>query len=135
MVINIINKSTKDRVITCLDQGAVKSYPVAVNETIEFENYENLAEIECAGTTLFIPTIFETTNYTLVDDKEIYRARKQADIMYVLVLTLMIAVTILSIDATIVITGLFLIIEALIITGVYKIVRSEQVGEVVFIER
>ncbi len=135
MVINIINKSTKTRVITCLDHGTVKSYSVAVNETIEFDNDENLAEIECAGTTLFIPTIFNSVNYALIDDQDIYRARKQADIMYIFVLILMLVITILTINANLIITVLFLAIQALIITGIYKIVRSEQVGEVVFIER
>lgn len=135
MIININNKSSQDRVITCIDNGTIKSYPVKTNEQVEFSSVEPLAEIECDGSVILLPTIFETANYAIIDDKDIYRERKQADVIYFICLVLMCALTILFLKTTIIYLILFLVIQALIITGVYKILKSEQKGEVVFIER
>lgn len=135
MIINIHNSSSKERVITCLDKGTVKTYSVEVDQSIEFNSNESLSEIECDGTILLLPSIFEASSYTLIDDKEILRGRRQADILYIIILILMCSLTILYLRGNLIILGLFLVTQALIITGIYKILKSEQIGEVVFIER
>lgn len=135
MIINISNKSAKDRVITCIDNGSISSYPIKSDEKIEFTTVEPLAEIECDGTVILVPTIFETSSYTIIDDKDIVRGRKQADMMYIIILIVMCALTVLFLKTNVIFMVLFLIIQALIITGAYKILKTEQLGEVVFIER
>lgn len=134
MVIGIDNKSSKQRIITCLIDEKLKTYKIDVNENIKFDVNEPLAEIECDGTVILIPTIDEAVNYSLIDDQDIYLARKQSDIIYITCLILMCALTVLFLKTTIILIVLFLIIQALIITGIYKILKSEQKGEVVFLE-
>lgn len=135
MLITINNKSSKERIVTCLSDGKVDSYSIEVDEQIEFECFEDLTELECEGTVHFVPTVEDQKIYTLIDDKEIYRSRKQADVLYVLVLVVMCSISILTLYANLLIMGLFLLIQVLIITGIYRILKTEQSGEVVFIER
>ncbi len=135
MLITINNKSSKERIVTCLNDGKVDSYSIEVDERIEFECFEDLAELECEGTVYFVPTVQDQKIYTLIDDKEIYRSRKQADVLYVLVLVVMCSISILTLHANLLIMVLFLLIQVLIITGIYRILKTEQSGEVIFIER
>lgn len=135
MVINIQNKSSRQRHITCLDNGMVKAFDVEPGHSVEFTSDEELAEIECDGSVTLVPTIFEAKSFTLIDDKEILRSRRQADILYVIILIFICSLTILNLRGNLIILGVFLVIEALIVTGIYKILKSEQIGEVVFIER
>lgn len=135
MLITINNKSSKERIVTCLNAGKVNTYSIDVDGKIEFDCLEDLAELECDGTVHFVPTVQEQTVYTLIDDKEIYRSRKQADVLYVLTLVIMCSISILTLHTSLLIMGIFLLIQILIITGVYRILKTEQSGEVVFIER
>ncbi len=135
MLITINNRSSKERVVTCLNEGKVNTYTIDIDEKIEFDCTEDLAELECDGTVHFVPTVQEETHYTLIDDKEILRSRKQADVLYVFVLVVMCSISILTLYSSLLILGMFLLIQILIITGIYRILKSEQSGEVVFIER
>lgn len=136
MVINIKNQSGKNRVVTSIDQGSIKSYPLEVDQVVQFECHEDMAELECDGTVLLVPTVLESVNYTLIEDKEIIRSRQQADVLYVFILVAICAITILTLKSTsLLVLAVFLMIEVLIITGMYKVLKSEQRGETVFIER
>lgn len=135
MKISINNKTGIERIVTVLDQGTVKKYTIEDEQLINIECTEDLAELECSGTIHFCPTIFENKSYTLVNDQEIIQVRKQLDILYTLVLIILGAISILLLNTSPIFIGLFLVIIVLIVTGIYKILKSEQKGEVVFVER
>lgn len=134
MIINITNKSMKDREVTCLDNGAVNRYAINSEQSIQFESTESLAEIECDGTVLLVPTVADSISYTIIDDLDIVRGRKQTDILYIILLLLMCTLSVILLNTHIVYMIIFLIIQALIMTGIYRILKTEQKGEVVFIE-
>lgn len=135
MQIYIRNNSSKPRIVLCSDQGSNKSYKVLVNEVVEITCSEELAELECAGTVLFVPTVFEMMEYTLIDDEDIKRSRKQADILYLIFLISICILTILTLDTLLLYSLLFIVVEVLILTGCYRVLKTEQRGEVVFIKR
>ncbi len=135
MKISINNKTGIDRVITILDNGTVKKYAVQNEEIIDIECNEDLAELECSGTLHLCPTIFDYKAYVLIEDQEITQARKQLDIIYIITLVILCAVSILLLKVGPILIGLFLVIIVLLVTGMYKILKTEQKGEVVFIER
>ncbi|WOO88082.1 hypothetical protein RZE82_03880 [Mollicutes bacterium LVI A0039] len=135
MIINISNKTGKDRIVTSIDQGEVKTYTITKDNFIEFECHETLVELECDGTVLFIPNALDAMNYTLIEDKEVLLARIQINVVFIISLIIMCSITLLTLKANIMVTGLFLIIQALIIFGMYNSLRTEQRGETVFITR
>lgn len=135
MIISIENKTNKDRVVTSIDQGKVNSYKIATDEIYEFECDENLAEIECDGSVIFIPTVIDAKNYVIIDDMEVKRSSKQIDILFVTLLIAFSVIAFIKIDANLIVTGLFLVIQALILTGIYRVLKSEQKGQVVFLEK
>lgn len=135
MIIKLENKSGKERVISSIDSGSLQTYKVEENQTVEIECSENLAELECSGTVIFIPTVFEEVSYTLIEDKEIIQSRKQIDAMFLILLITVLIIIVLAIKASVFIIGMALVIQALILLGVYKVLRSEQKGEVVFVNK
>lgn len=135
MIIKLENKSGKERVVSSIDSGSVLTYKVEDGQTVEIECSENLAELECSGTVIFIPTVFEEVGYTLIEDKEVIQSRKQIDAMFLILLITVLIMIVLSIKVSVFVIGIALVIQALILLGVYKVLRSEQKGEVVFVNK
>lgn len=135
MIIKITNMSTKKRIVTSIDDGKITTYPLEVNEHIEFDSNENLAELECDGTVLFVPNALDSVSYALIEDEEAKVDRTKIDIVFILYLMAMCTITIFTINAEFWVIALFLIIESGLIFAVHHLFIKEQDGNILFFEQ
>ncbi len=134
-MLTIYNETNKEIVVTRVNENGLDTYPIAIGNNVKLEPTSDLMELECEGTVYFAPTFHKNTRVDIIEDRELAVLKKKTDLFFIIISVIFIALVFLFVTQGIVFQALYIVTILFFAKGIHSLIKNENIGNVVFIER
>ncbi len=134
-MVTIYNETDKAIIVTRVNDNGLDTYTIDVGNNVKLEPTSDLMELECEGTVYFAPTFHKNARVDIIEDRELTILKKKTDLFFIIVSVIFVALVFLFVTQGIVFQALYTVTILFFAKGVHSLIKNENIGNVVFIER